>query len=77
MTPIGVDCTFSPDGGVRVKRVEIRGQWHIVEQGRQWLDEQGRHVLVMLPGKGTREILLPRSLIWHIKPANSQNKMIA
>lgn len=77
MTPIGVECTFASDGAVRVRRVEISGQWLVVEQGRQWADEHGRHVLVMLPGKVVRELLLlPHSLTWQMKTKN-QSVMIA
>ncbi len=69
LDPISVDCTFSDDGSVRVRRVQIDNRWLMVEQGRQWLDGNGRHVLIMLPGNQMREILLShQSLTWVIKP---------
>ncbi|MFQ5399328.1 MAG: hypothetical protein ACE5E7_06980 [Anaerolineae bacterium] len=64
---IGVDCSFAPNGSVRVRRVQIGGKWQAVGQGRQWLDQYGRHVLVMLPGDEVREILLdPGTLAWRL-----------
>jgi hypothetical protein len=64
---IGVDCNFEEDGRVRLQRVRIDGKWQPVEQGRQWLDESGRHVLIMLGGQGVREILLDsRTLQWRL-----------
>lgn len=70
MQPIRVDCTFGADGTVRVRRIAFGERWQVVEQGRQWLDEQGRHVLVMLDGSQVREIVLRREeLSWVLLPA--------
>ncbi|MCA9966241.1 MAG: hypothetical protein KC423_18455 [Anaerolineales bacterium] len=64
---IGVDCSFSANGTVRVQRVQIGAAWQVVEQGRQWLDMNGRHVLIMLPGQQAREIILrPDTLTWEM-----------
>jgi hypothetical protein len=69
MNQIGVECVFSPNGSVQVKRIELNGQWLSVGQGRQWLDGNGRHTLIMLPNNTTREIILrPINLIWEIVP---------
>jgi hypothetical protein len=69
MNKIGVECVFSPNGSVQVKRIELNGQWLAVGQGRQWLDGNGRHTLIMLPNNTTREIILrPITLIWEIVP---------
>lgn len=66
---IAVACTFAADGRVQVKRIELNGRWHTVEQGRQWLDENGRHVLVMLAGRQVEELLLERqTMTWRLKP---------
>lgn len=68
MEQIGVDCIFEDEGNVRVRRIAVGGGWKGVEQGRQWLDEAGRHVLVMLDGREVREILLQRDeLVWAMK----------
>jgi hypothetical protein len=65
METVGVDCSFGADGSVRVKKVLLNGRWQTVAQGRQWADENGRHVLIMLPGDEVRELLLhPGTLRW-------------
>jgi hypothetical protein len=70
MEPVGVDCVFREDGRIDVRRVAIDGRWLAVEQGRQWVDQLGRHVLVMLPGNEVREIVLrPETITWVIRPA--------
>ena len=66
---IAVDCVFHHDDRVRVRRIQLEGQWFPVEQGRQWIDENGRHVLISIPGADVLEILLsPRSLRWELVP---------
>lgn len=68
MEQIGVDCIFAEDGTVRVRRIAVGGNWTGVEQGRQWLDEAGRHVLIMLDGREVREIvLINEELAWAMK----------
>jgi hypothetical protein len=66
-TTIGVECSFTANGTVRVQRVQMGEAWQAVEQGRQWVDLNGRHVLIMLPGQQAREIILrPDTLTWEI-----------
>ncbi len=68
MEQIGVDCVFEEDGAVRVRRIAVGGNWKGVEQGRQWLDDVGRHVLIMLNGREVREIVLrSEELTWSMK----------
>ena len=70
MKPIEVDCAFDVDGRVRVRRVRLGRPWQPVQQGRQWIDAEGRHVLVMLPesGGGVRELLLRAdTLLWELR----------
>ena len=68
MERIGVDCIFEENGHVRVRRIAVAGEWQGVEQGRQWLDEAGRHVLIMLDGREVREIVLRSGkLTWAMK----------
>jgi hypothetical protein len=65
--PVEVDCTFDEDGRVRVRRIRQGRPWQAVEQGRQWSDADGRHVLVMLSG-GARELLLRAdTLTWELR----------
>jgi hypothetical protein len=50
-----------------VRRVEIEDAWLPVEQGRQWVNENGRHVLIMLPNNQVREIILRAdSMTWEM-----------
>ncbi len=58
MKPISVDCRFKRNGSVRVRRVAIEGDWVSVGQGRQWVDGNGRHLLIMLPNNQIRQITL-------------------
>ena len=67
--PISVDCVFDQDGRVQVRRIKLDDHWLHVDQGRQWLDENGRHILIMLPGSDVQEILLsPGPLRWQLLP---------
>jgi hypothetical protein len=77
MKEIGVDCTFTSDGQVRVRRIEIDGQWQAVEQGRQWLGDDGRHVLVMLRQQQVAEIVLhAASLTWELHQLRGPSRQI-
>ena len=70
---IGVECKFSADGNLMVSRVDLEGRWTAVEQGRQWVDQLGRHVLLMLPGRIIREIRLrPDTMTWELLPEKKQ-----
>ena len=70
---IPVECTFTADGQVQVRRVKMEGRWHAVGQGRQWQDADGRHVLIMLPADEVQELLLRAdSLTWVVRPLGGQ-----
>ena len=74
---IGVEATFAKDGRCRVKRIQIKDNWVSVEQGRQWVDRQGRHVLVRLPGLPVQEILLsPETMTWKLVNGRSDIQMV-
>lgn len=67
MSAVGVECTFDKDGRVRVQRVQLKGAWIPVSQGRQWSEEDGRHVLVMFPGNKIEELILSaEDLVWRL-----------
>ena len=75
--PIGVECKFLIDGSLIVNRIELEGRWTAVEQGRQWVDQMGRHALLMLPGQMIREIRLrPDTMTWELLPDKKQNSYI-
>ena len=69
---IGVECTFGADGRIKVQRIQLEGKWLPVGQGRQWSDENGRHLLIMLPNNQTRELLLQaKTLTWVLLPSRT------
>lgn len=68
--PVDVECSFDTDGRVRICRVKLGSRWRVVEQGRQWQDGEGRHVLIMVPNDpaGARELLLRADdLVWELR----------
>ena len=68
MQLIAVDCLFTEDGTIRVRRIKLEDRWLAVEQGRQWQDDGGRHVLVMLDGRLVLEIVLSsETLAWELR----------
>jgi hypothetical protein len=70
---VAVDCTFREDGTVRLRRVHLDGRWQAVEQGRQWGDENGRHVLIMLADGQVHEVMLsPVTLTWTLHTTSSR-----
>ena len=74
--PVEVDCTFDEDGRVRVRRIRLGKPWQNVEQGRQWADADGRHVLIMLPD-GVHELLLRAdTLTWELRELSATRRLI-
>lgn len=72
MEPIEVDCSFDIDGKVRLRRIALNGQWLPVEQGRQWRDDAGLHVLILLRGAEPREVIWRNdTLTWEMKPGGT------
>ncbi|MFZ0546571.1 MAG: hypothetical protein WAM60_14085 [Candidatus Promineifilaceae bacterium] len=73
MKQVGVDCRFAIDGTIDVQRIYLDKQWIPVGQGRQWVDQGGRHVLIMLPENQPREICLrPDTMTWELRPIGGQ-----
>lgn len=73
---VEVDAVLARDGKASVKRIHLDGQWQNVEQGRQWQDEEGRHVLIMLDGRVQELLLRSRTLCWELH-SRSANHSIA
>ena len=72
MPIIPVECTFTAAGVVQVRRVFFEGQWQPATQGRQWVDEQGRHVLVMFGDRPAQRLWLRKdTLNWVLVPATA------
>jgi len=77
MATISVDCEFAGNGSVRVRRVKVGEMWQAVSQGRQWLDQNGRHILIMLEGNDVREIVLRSdTMTWEIKPERDHRHVV-
>jgi hypothetical protein len=75
--PIAVNCTFEPDGRIQLHRIKLADHWLNVQQGRQWTDEQGHHILVIIAGQEVQEILLsPTTLHWQIMPGRSKPPIV-
>jgi hypothetical protein len=66
--PTAVDTRVEPDGAARPLRFTWKQVWlDVSDVGRQWIDESGRHVLVMVAGRQTFELLLDReNLAWRV-----------
>ena len=74
---IGVECEFAKDGRCHIKRIQINENWVPVEQGRQWVDRQGRHVLVRILGQPVQEIVLkPDTLTWQVVNGRTNIQMV-
>ena len=70
---IGVDCVFNVDGSLTVRQLNFDGSWISVEQGRQWIDQEGWHVLIRLLDQGVRELVLRADLMnWELRPGKGQ-----
>ncbi len=70
--PLAVDGIFHEDGRITVRRIKLDGSWHHVQQGRQWVDENGCHLLIMIPGRSVDELLFSRdTLHWQLLPRRS------
>jgi len=66
---VSVDCTMARNGRVWVRRIKLGERWLPVEQGRQWQDQDGRHVLIMRPGQAVEELLLSSATLrWEFVP---------
>jgi hypothetical protein len=77
MKQIGVECRFAVDGTIDVQRIYLDKNWLPVGQGRQWVDRDGRHVLIMLPGDQPRQIRLrPDTLTWELRPIGSPDVQV-
>lgn len=72
-----VDVRFEEDGSVRPRRFKWDQTWmDVLDVGRQWVDTQGRHVLVMVPGQLVFELLMVReTLTWHVARAPDPRHM--
>ena len=66
--PTAVEVRFDADGAVYPRRFTWQDAWlDVSDVGRQWLEPDGHHVLIMVAGRRTFELLLERSsLTWRV-----------
>lgn len=77
MENIAIDCIFAEDGSVRVRRIRRDEKWTAIEQGRQWRDDDGRHILVMIGGTDVYEIVLSAgTLTWNLQPVQGPDATV-
>ncbi len=67
--PIDVVGTMDKEGQVTLQSITWQGQsYPLVTGGRQWLDEEGRHVMAQAVDTTRFELLLTREdLLWRVK----------
>ncbi|MBI5880093.1 MAG: nicotinamide-nucleotide amidohydrolase family protein [Chloroflexi bacterium] len=67
--PTLAEVDVAADGAVRPQAFMWRGaRQNVTSVGRQWVDDAGRHVLVMT-ARGTYELI--GALAWHVRPVSS------
>lgn len=66
--PTEVEARFSSDGAVMVLSFTWQGRrLHVTSMGRQWVEGERRHFLVMVPGDRIFELAYsPQTSQWHI-----------
>jgi hypothetical protein len=58
MEKVEVETRTDEAGETTPVRFKWNGRWYTIDSvGRRWQDERGRHVLVMVPGGQTFELL--------------------
>jgi len=58
MEPIEVTARFSEDGTITVQHFAWNGvRYHLESAGRQWTDDDGQHMLVMVAGGQIYELV--------------------
>lgn len=68
---VQVRTESTADGRVSVRQLYFDGRWMAVEQGRQWLDDEGRHILIRLNGRVQCLTQMRSDLTWYLHPLPS------
>jgi hypothetical protein len=69
MEPIDITIRFNIDGQIDPLRFTWKGrEYPVTSTGRRWKDEQGEHILIMVPGDIVYEILfIPTEARWYLR----------
>jgi hypothetical protein len=78
MKPVQVTARFDPDGKATPLSFTWLGQTYPVNAiGRRWSDEEGQHILVMVPGEQVFELIFaPADARWYLRQPG-KNQMVA
>ncbi len=70
MEPVNVTVKFTDKGNIILLRLDMPGQiWKVESTGREWEEEDGRHMLAMVEGKRVFHLLFsPEKMMWYIVP---------
>jgi hypothetical protein len=63
------------EGQIEPLRFTWKGyDYPVTSTGRRWEDEQGMHILIMVPGDTVYEILfVPAEIRWYLRPVGSKH----
>jgi hypothetical protein len=77
MDVIEVIARFAKDGKIYPQRFSWQGIDYLVESnGRRWQDEEGLHILVMIPGERVVELIYQANQgLWYLKQLPSGRQM--
>lgn len=77
METIDVLVHFDSDGRATPVRFNWRGAEYLVDStGRRWEDQDGQHILVMIPGGRAFELLFaPAESLWYLSPIGSPSSL--
>ena len=69
MDPVEVTVKFDTRGGIKPQRFIWHDQeYPVLSTGRTWVDEDGHHILVMVPGHQVYELVFASAeLRWYLK----------
>lgn len=73
---VEVEAAIREDGRVNVRRIRLDGRWQAVEQGRQWRDDEGRHVLIMLNNRVHELLLSAETLRWELHSRTGNHTIV-
>ncbi|MEW5867746.1 MAG: hypothetical protein AB1894_00605 [Chloroflexota bacterium] len=68
MEAVEVTARFDPTGKIFPQRLIWHGRtFDSIDTGRQWVEEDSYHILIMLPGEQVYELVfVPKELTWYL-----------